>query len=236
MKIGIIGAMEVEIEQLKHAIGTGSATECAGMEFFEGTLGQTPVVVVRSGVGKVNAACCVQLLADRFEVTHVINTGVGGALAEGLTVGDIVVSTDAVHHDVDVENLGYAAGQVPGMQPAFEADEKLRDAALAAAHAVASEVAALAGRVASGDQFVYRPQTKQRIREVFGAACCEMEGAAIAQACSLNGLPFVVVRAISDNADGSEPEAYPVFEQKAARHCAAIVEHMVGAGLRSDQR
>ena len=83
---------------------------------------------------------------------------------------------------------------------------------------------------------MYRPQTKQRIREVFGAACCEMEGAAIAQACSLNGLPFVIVRAISDNADGSEPEAYPVFEQKAARHCAAIVEHMVGAGLRSDQR
>lgn len=225
MKLGIIGAMEVEVELLKEALA-GEVSEHAGMEFARGSLGKTPCVAVRCGVGKVNAALCTQVLADVFGVTHVVNTGVAGSLDESLHVGDIVVASDAVYHDLDVTNLGYEPGQVPGMQLAFPADASLSEAALAAAREVAPQARVVTGRVASGDQFVYEAARKQEVRRLFGATCCEMEGCAIAHACTANGLPFAILRAISDNADGSDVEAYPVFEEKAARACAAIVERL----------
>lgn len=230
MRIGIIGAMEVEVELLRSRL-EGAATErVAGMDFCSGRLGETDVVVVRCGVGKVNAGICGQVLADHFGCTHLVNTGVAGSLdPEHLDVGDLVVSTDCVQHDVSVTTFGYAPGLIPGCErPEFVADEGLREAALSAAAAVAPEVRAVAGRVASGDQFVSTEGERARIAGTFGAICCEMEGAAVAQAAALNGVPFVVVRAISDK-PGSEgqAESYPAFERAAAHHCAAIVERMV---------
>lgn len=226
--VGVIGAMEVEVDLLKAALVDRHTDMRAGMEFSVGTLGGTRAVVARCGVGKVNAALCVQVLADLYGVTHVVNTGVAGSLDASIDIGDLVVSTDALHHDMDVTALGYAAGQVPGLSElAFPADPDLRARVARAAAAAAPELGVFEGRVVSGDRFVADRATKQRLAEGFGGRCCEMEGAAIAQACRANSLPFVIVRAISDKADGSDEELYPVFEEKAARHCAAIVEQVL---------
>lgn len=228
MKIGIIGAMDVEVTYLKNNLQNAQAQTIAGMEFAEGTFAGVPVVVVFCSVGKVNAGICVQILADCFGVTHVINTGVAGSLDAAINIGDLVVSTDAIYHDMDVQNFGYAPGQVPGFKVvAFPADPELRALIETAAAEVAPEIQVFPGRVASGDQFIRAAEAKQRIIDTFAARCCEMEGAAIAHACYLNDIPFVVVRAISDKADGSDAELYPVFEEKAAKHCAAIVEYAV---------
>lgn len=227
MKLGIIGAMDVEVALLKEHLEDARQVHRAGMEFSEGTLADLPAVVVRCGVGKVNAALCTQVLADLFDVTHLVNTGVAGSLDGAIDIGDVVVSTDAVHHDVDVCALGYEPGQVPGLPTlAFSADPQLRQVALEAAAEVAPEIHAFEGRIASGDQFIGSSQEKERIAGAFRARCAEMEGASIAHACQLNGLPFVIVRAISDKADGSSTMDYPSFEQAAAKRCARIVERM----------
>ncbi|WP_077597511.1 5'-methylthioadenosine/adenosylhomocysteine nucleosidase [Olsenella urininfantis] len=230
MKLGIIGAMDVEVALLKEHLADARQVRRAGMEFSEGSLAGLPVVVVRCGVGKVNAALCAQVLADLFEVTHVVNTGVAGSLDNAIDIGDVVVSVDAVHHDMDVSALGYATGQVPGLPVlAFPADLLLRQTALAAAAEVASDIRAFEGRVASGDQFIGSAKRREEIAACLHARCAEMEGASIAHACWLNGVPFVVVRAISDKADGSSTVDYPSFERSAAEHCARIVERMAAA-------
>lgn len=229
MRIGIVGAMEVEVERVCAALDGAERARVAGWEFCSGTLDGTEVVVVRSGVGKVNAGICVQALVDRFQVTHVVNTGIAGSLDPTLDIGDLVVSTDCVQHDFTVGPLGYAPGVVPGRDRAeYVADRALVGAALAAAAAEAPDVRCVEGRVASGDQFVASDDERARIVGQFGARCCEMEGAAMAQVCELNGVPFVVVRAISDK-PGSEGQAmdYATFEAQAAHHCARVVMRMV---------
>ncbi len=227
MKIGVIAAMDNEAAYLKGRLENAHESSIAGATFAEGTLEGIPAVVARSGVGKVNAALCVQLLVDRFAVTHVVNTGVAGSLDARIDIGDLVVSTDAVQHDMDVTYLGYEPGQVPQMdQFSFAADADLRARIVQAAAAMAPEIGVYEGRVASGDRFICEDADKQLIASRFGALCCEMEGAAIAQACVLNGVPFVIVRAISDKADGSQTELYQEFEDKAAEHCAHIVERV----------
>ncbi len=226
--IGIIGAMEVEVDLLRSHLTNRETFERAGMTFDRGLMGEMPTVIARCGVGKVSAAMCVQAMVDLFAVTHVVNTGVAGSLDASINIGDLVVSVDAVHHDMDVTALGYEPGQVPGLEVrAFAADEGLRTAVAKAASVAAPEAAVYEGRVASGDLFVAEPQVKEAIRATFGARCCEMEGAAIAQACWLNGVPFAIVRAISDKADGSDVMDYPTFEAQAAQRCAAIVERLL---------
>lgn len=228
MRVGIIGAMEVEVELLRSELADAEAVAVAGTEYRTGRLGEKDVVVVRCGIGKVNAGVCVQALVDRFGVTHLVNTGVAGSLDDALDVGDLVVSTDCAMHDFDLTPLGYRPGEVPGMGVAFAADEGLRAAAVEAARAVAPEVGVREGRVVSGDQFVTEAAAKARLVGEFGGACCEMEGAAIAQAAWLNAVPFVVVRAISDK-PGAEGQVvdYATFEREAAHRCARIVSHMV---------
>lgn len=229
MKTGIIGAMASEVALLKEQMGEFETTSVANMDFCAGKLGAADVVVVQSGIGKVNAGICVQILADRFGVGRVINTGVAGSLDSSIDVGDLVVSTDCIMHDFSVEPLGYAPGQVPGLDTlAFPADEGMRAGVVAAAAEVAPDIHVFEGRVASGDQFISTDEQRERIVSTFGGRCCEMEGCAIAQAAYLNGLPFVVVRAISDK-PGSKDQVvdYNTFETKAARDCAAIVAKMV---------
>lgn len=224
MKIGVIGAMDVEVARLRVVLARRADTAAAGMEFSEGEISGVPCVIVQSGVGKVNAALCAQVLASVFGVTHVLNTGVAGSLDAAIDICDIVVSTDCVYHDVDATNFGYEPGQVPGMPAAsFAADPALRAAVLAAAASAAPNVSAHEGRIASGDQFIRDDVAKRAIVRQFGARCCEMEGAAIAHACTVNAIPFVIIRAISDKADGSREMMYPVFERIAADECARIV-------------
>ena len=228
MKIGIIGAMDVEVANLKEAMKKEREVVRAGMRFCEGTIGGTEVVVVQCGIGKVNAGLCVQILCDLFDVTHLINTGVAGSLDEEINVGDVVVSIDAMYHDMDVTGLGYVPGQVPQMDVlTFAADPMLREAAVKACREAAPEIGVFEGRVVSGDQFICDRAKKNEIKKTFGGLCTEMEGAAIAQAAYVNGVPFVIVRAISDKADESVIVAYDVFEAQAARHCTSIIEHMV---------
>jgi len=228
MKIGIIGAMDVEVANLKEAMKKEREVVRAGMRFCEGTIGGTEVVVVQCGIGKVNAGLCVQILCDLFDVTHLINTGVAGSLDEEINVGDVVVSIDAMYHDMDVTGLGYVPGQVPQMDVlSFAADPMLREAAVKACREAAPEIGVFEGRVVSGDQFICDRAKKNEIKKIFGGLCTEMEGAAIAQAAYVNGVPFVIVRAISDKADESVIVAYDVFEAQAAKHCTSIIEHMV---------
>ncbi len=229
MKIGIIGAMDVEVRELKAKIANAKITEKAGLEFVEGTIGSTDVVVVKCGIGKVNAGICVQILVDLFEVTHVLNTGIAGSLKQEINVGDIVISTEAAYHDMDVTIFGYQMGEVPGIGvPAFPADEKLRRAAVTAVREAAPDIQVFEGGVVSGDQFIGSHAQKDAIIAKFPQAyCTEMEGCAIAHAAYANQIPFVVVRAISDKADDSSSVTYEEFEAKAAVDCAHVVEYMI---------
>ncbi len=223
-KLGIIGAMTIEVETLKEHMTEMKVSERSGMTFFEGKLEQLPVVVVVCGVGKVNAALCVQVLCDCYGVTHVVNTGVAGSLNAELDIGDFVISSDAVYHDFDchVLNPNYVVGQVPGLSVrAFPADKMLMESAYVAAQQVHAGHARI-GTVASGDQFVCQKEVKEKIVENTGALCTEMEGAAIAHASWRNGIPFVVIRAISDKADDSAQMDFPTFEAIAAKRCAAV--------------
>ena len=221
-KLGIIGAMQVEVEILLGAMENKKSLEKAGSVFYEGTLNGLDVVVVQCGVGKVNAAMCTQILCDLFNVTHLVNTGIAGSLCADLDIGDLVVSTDAMYHDVDAVHFGYPMGKVPGMDTTeFPADKTMMDYAFAAAEAV-NPGHTRKGRVASGDQFVAEKPLKEKIIAVTGGLCTEMEGAAIAQTAYRNQLPFVILRAISDKADDSAEMDYPTFERIAAHRCAEV--------------
>lgn len=229
-KTGIIGAMELEVETLKSKMTVSQVVTKANMEFFEGSLNGAQVVIVRSGVGKVNAALCVQILADIFHVTHIINTGVAGSLNAKLDIGDILISKDAVHHDVDVTIFGYQLGEVPqlGIRE-FPADEHLIQLAKTSCERVNTDCHAVTGRVVSGDQFISSKEVKEKLITNFQGDCAEMEGASIAHGAHLNQIPFVIIRAISDKADDSAEMDYPTFEKAAALHSAALVEDMVAA-------
>ncbi len=228
IRIGIIGAMELEVEELKGKMDTLSINKKAGMEFHEGTLHGVNVVIVRSGVGKVNAALCVQILADRFSVTHIINTGVAGSLNAVLNIGDILISADALHHDVDATVFGYQPGEVPQLgRREFPADDKLASLAKESCCKVNPDINAMIGRVVSGDQFICDKSVKKRLVELYHGDCTEMEGAAIAHSAWLNQIPFVIIRAISDKADDTAEIEYPVFERAAAKHSAKLVEEMI---------
>lgn len=227
-KIGIIGAMELEVEQLKKEMTVSSVVKKAGMDFYEGTLNGAPVVVVRCGIGKVNAALCVQILVDTFWVSHVINTGVAGSLNAGLDIGDILISKDALHHDMDATIFGYQPGEVPQMGfREFPADQRLIAMAKEACERVNPDIHVMLGRVVSGDQFISSKEAKERLISQFQGDCTEMEGASIAHGAYLNGVPFVIIRAISDKADDSAEMDYPTFEAAAAKHSAALVTEMV---------
>jgi len=227
-KTGIIGAMELEVETLKSKMTVSRIVTKAGMEFFEGNLNGAQAVIVRSGVGKVNASLCVQILVDLFEVTHIINTGVAGSLNAKLDIGDILISRDALHHDVDATIFGYKPGEVPqlGIRE-FPADERLVQLAKVSCEKVNSDCHAVIGRVVSGDQFISSKEVKEKLIANFQGDCAEMEGASIAHGAYLNHVPFVIIRAISDKADNSAEMDYPTFEKAAALHSAALVEDMV---------
>ncbi len=228
--IGIIGAMEEEVAILKEKMSEVTVLEKAGMEFFKGILGGQQVVVVRSGIGKVNAGICTQILADVFQVNAVINTGIAGSLKVEINIGDIVLSTDTMQHDVDAREFGYEIGQVPRMDTrTFPADDRLRETALQVCRKVNPEIQVFEGRVASGDQFVADKETKEKMMANTQAYCTEMEGAAIGQAAYLNGIPYLVIRAISDKADDSAHMDYPAFEKEAIRHTVNLVENMMKA-------
>lgn len=222
--LGIIGAMDEEVAQVKEHMENVRVETRASMDFYQGTVYDHPVVVVRSGIGKVNAAICAQILADQYQVDAIINTGIAGSLNADINIGDIVLSTDTVEHDMDAVSFGYPLGQIPRMDTlSFAADEKLRTVAKRVCEQVNPEVGVFEGRVVSGDQFISDKDKKQWLVEKFAGYCTEMEGAAIAHTAYLNEIPFLVIRAISDKADDSASVDYPAFEEKAIEHSVKLL-------------
>lgn len=225
MKIGIIGAMEVEVRDLKEKMHDVTVQKIANLTFYTGNFNGVQTVLVQSGIGKVNAAMCATLLIASFNVTHIINTGVAGGMRTDLHIFDIVVSSDAMYHDFDTTEFGYPACTVPGLESSiFAADAALVACAKAAYAEGNFDKKIVEGRIASGDIFVNSAELKERIRTLCNPACVEMEGAAIAHVCNLHNVPFVVIRCISDMAENTD-EVY--HEEKAASVSGFLVAHML---------
>lgn len=221
--IGIIGAMEEEITNLKSHMEVFDVQTIAGMSFFKGAVKGTELVLVRSGIGKVNAGICTQILASVFNVDTVINTGIAGSLNAAIDIGDIVVSTSLVQYDVDARNFGYKLGEIPRMNIIeFPADKELTDKTESVFAALDLGVKLYKGMIATGDKFISEDSLKAEIVNNFHAYCVEMEGAAIAQAAMLNNMKCVVIRAISDKADNSANVDYRTFEAKAIENMSKI--------------
>ena len=228
--LGIIGAMEVEVKELREMMENPQAQTVAGMTFYQGTIKGKEVVVVRSGNVKVNAGICSQILVDRYNVEGIINTGIAGSLRNEINIGDIVLATTAVQHDMDATNFGYPLGEIPQMGiKEFPADEKLRELAMECSKKANPDIEVFCGRVASGDQFISSKEKKNWIQSNFDAYCTEMEGAAIAQAAYLNNIPYLIVRAISDKADDSASMDYSEFEAKAVENSVRLMAAMIEA-------
>jgi adenosylhomocysteine nucleosidase len=226
--IGIIGAMEQEVSQVVAAMTNVSVSEIAGMKFNKGKFCNKDVIVVKSGIGKVNAAICAEILVACFNVDKIINTGIAGSLKNEINIGDVVLSTDALQHDVDATNFGYDKGVIPGMAVStFIADEGLIKTAEEACHKACPDIEVFKGRVVSGDIFVSDKAVKNSIAETFHGYCTEMEGAAIAQAAYLNKVPFLIIRAISDKADDSASMDYNEFEKKAIANSVKLLTAMM---------
>lgn len=225
--LGIIGAMDSEVNALIAALQNKQETIIAGSHFFSGKLGSTDAVVVMCGIGKVAAAICAQAMIDTFHPDILINTGVAGGVASGLKQGDLVIATDAVQHDFDLSLFGYAKGYMPvwgkdkSSPSPFPTDDALATKLIAAADALGYH--AIRGRIASGDVFVADAALKQTLATQFSASAAEMEGAAIAQTAWQNQTPCAIVRAISDLADGSATLSFEEFERIAAERSAKLL-------------
>ena len=228
MTIGIIGAMEEEVAVLKESMDIEKVVEYASMQFYKGVLCGKKVVVVRSGIGKVNAAVCTQILADKFNVDILINTGIAGSLDAAIDIGDMVISTDLVEHDMDASIFGDPIGQIPRMDTfSFPADPELVKKAVQANTEANPDIKTFTGRIVSGDQFVSSAEMKDKLVRLFDAKCTEMEGAAIAHTAYLNKISCVIIRAISDKADSSATMDYPTFEKQAIKHSVKLVRNLL---------
>lgn len=230
--IGIIGAMDKEIDELRELMLSESdnqngctVTRMSSMDFYQGTLYGHEVVLVRSGVGKVNAACAAQILITYFKVRAIINTGIAGSLNADIDIGDIVLSVDALEHDMNVRSLGYGQGVVPDQDISiYVADSKLRKIAKAAYEAAGLDVKLFEGRVLTGDYFISGDKVKDKLVSEFNGLCAEMEGGAIAHAAWLSQIPFLIIRSISDKADNSAHMDYPEFQKIALKNEMRLIK------------
>lgn len=228
MRIGIIGAMEEEIRYLKQVVEHQEIQTHYGFEFIKGILGPHEVVIVQSGIGKVNATVSVVLLKQLYDVDALINTGSAGGIDRALRVGDVVISHSLIHHDVDVTSFDYAIGQMAGMPELYYPETQLVRLAQQVCRKLGIEP--IIGQIASGDQFVNDSETIERIRTTFPTVrAVEMESAAIAQAAHVLNVPFVIIRAISDSADEAADMSFDQFILFAGKQSATIVTELVRA-------
>lgn len=225
--LGIIGAMHIEVETVKSLMKNKTAETVSGVEYVSGTLHGKEIVIAACGIGKVAAAMCAQTMILKYSPECIINTGVGGSLSALLSIGDIAISESLVQHDMDTSPLGDPVGLISGPNIVnIPADERAIRT-LEKASEKLTGVKTVRGIIASGDQFVASAEKKKYIADTFNASVCEMEGAAIAQVCFINNIPFCVVRAVSDCADGSSHMAYNEFLPVAASNAAQLIEEFV---------
>lgn len=223
--IGIIGAMDEEVVHLKDLISELETTTMAGIEFYSGVLEGIKVCLVRSGIGKVNAAIATTLLLDHFSPSHILNTGCAGGTAMDCNVGDIVISKNVIHHDANNTCFGYKIGQIPREPESYLADSQLIDWAQLSIDEI--ELKGHAGLIGSGDTFMCDPEHISRVKQTFdGILALDMEAAGIAQACHKFGVPFVVTRALSDIA-GKESVDYQEFLPIAVKNSSDIVLKLI---------
>lgn len=223
MKIAIIGAMEEEVAILRDAIKNPKTETHAGFEFYLGQIDGKDVVLLKSGIGKVNAAISATLLLEIYQPDYVINTGSAGGFHQDLNVGDVVISSSVCHHDVDVTPFGYELGQVPGMPACFLPDPKLVKATQVTIEEL-GEVAHMHGMIATGDRFMHKPEDVAQTREAFPEMiACEMEAASIAQVCHTFDKPFVVIRSLSDIAGKENAVTFEQYLHKAAKYSSKVV-------------
>jgi adenosylhomocysteine nucleosidase len=224
--IGLIGAMDEEIKLLLERMEDKETTVKAGIHYYIGNILGKSVVLCKSGVGKVNAAVTTQILLDTFGVSRVLFTGVAGAVHPELNIGDIVISSACVQHDMDATALGFSRGEIPYQENSvFQADPALMKLAEQACHEVGQKY--LIGRVLSGDQFISNAEIVANLREELDGACVEMEGAAVAQVCNMNATPFVIIRSMSDKSDGSAHVNFKEFTVESSQRSHAILEFML---------
>ncbi len=223
-KIGIIGAMEVEVTSLIEKLENKTNKTVGKTTYYSGTLNNKDVVICKCGIGKVNSAIATQIMISEFKVDSVINTGVAGALSNDLDICDLVISSDLFQHDFDTSFVGDKKGVVCGFDvETFPADNSLISALEKACDNILKDNKHFTGRIATGDQFIGSRDVKNTIRDDFDAMCVEMEGGSIAQTCYVNNIPFVVLRSISDKADDSAELSYMTFVEKAAVVSSNIV-------------
>ena len=226
--LAIIGAMDEEVQLFKEHMSDVAIMKKAGMEFFKGNLYGKELVLVRCGIGKVNAAICTQVLVDDYSVDKIIFTGVAGGLDPRIDVGDIVISSDCVQHDFDATAFGYKPGEVPRLDKVeFEADKELMELALNSSKTIEGFPNVFTGRILSGDIFVASKEKALNLGEKFQGLCVEMEGAAVAQGCYLNDVKFVIIRSMSDKADGSAHEDFASFVHTSAQNALKLVKAML---------
>lgn len=227
MAIAIIGAMEEEVTILRDKIEEKSVETIAGCEFTSGKMNGKDVILLRSGIGKVNAAMSTSILLERFRPDYVVNTGSAGGYDPDLNVGDVVISSEVRHHDVDVTAFGYEYGQVPQLPAAFEANQKLVSIAEKAAKEIEG-IQVVKGLIATGDTFMNDPKRVEYIKDKFtDLQAVEMEAAAIAQVAHQFGTPFVIIRSLSDIAGKESDLSFDQFLDKAALHSATLVMKIV---------
>jgi len=227
LKIAIIGAMDEEIESLKPQIENCEETEIAGFKFFSGQINGKEILLLQSGIGKVNAAIGTTVLLENFMPTHVINTGSAGGFDQALEVGDVVISDEVCYHDVDVTAFDYVMGQVPQMPARFKADEEL--VKIAQELETLKEVKTVTGLIATGDIFMHNPEKVEETRKHFPTMqACEMEAAAIAQTCFRYKVPFIIFRSLSDIAGKESNISFPEYVKLAGVHSAKMAVELIG--------
>ena len=234
MKIGILGAMDQEVALLQASLDNPEVVEWKHLTFYTGSLHGVEVVVVKCGIGKVAAAVATTALVDRFAPDYVVNTGSAGGFDTELNIGDLVIATSVLHHDIDITHFGYAPGQAAGMPATYESDETLILAAEQAAEQ-SLDVTTKRGLICTGDSFIGSDEAAARLREAFPTmAAVEMEGAAIAQTCFMLSTPFLVIRSLSDIAGKTSTVSFQSYLEKAAKHSAELVMQMIAVLAKQD--
>ena len=222
--IGIIGAMDIEIEKINARLENKKEEVISGVTYTQGTLGKCEVVTAICGIGKVFAAICTQTMILRYKPDAIINTGVAGTLSDKVGVLGTVVATALVQHDMDTTYFGDPKGLISGINVIeFPTDEALAEKICASI-----ETPCIRGVIASGDCFVADVEKKENIRDTFNAVACEMEGASVAHVCYMSKTPVCVVRTISDGADGDQELSYEQFREKAADLSSNIIINTIG--------
>lgn len=227
MKIGIIGAMDIEVEELIKAMEDIKKETVSRIDFYEGKLQARDVVVAKCGVGKVHAALCTQTMILKYKPDVIINTGVAGSLSPDLNIGDIVISDGVVQHDFDISSFGYPVGLISGLDLVKISCREELVKSLENAAKLLEDTRVAVGTVASGDQFISSWEKKDYIVNNFNALCTEMEGAAIGHVCYINDVDFCIVRAMSDKADGSAHMDFPSFVDLAVKKSIILINNFL---------